>query len=78
MKLSIGLEIITVLGKDAIPAIDEPSFLTAPEAAGRMPDESLVIGLSIDGDHRAYATAFLSRHEIVNDVVGGRAVAVTW
>jgi hypothetical protein len=41
------------------------------------PDER-VIGLSINGDHRAYPLKLLSRHEIVNDTVGGTLVAVTW
>ena len=43
-----------------------------------MDDEDLVIGVSIEGEHKAYSTAFLSSHEIVNDVVGGTPVAVTW
>ena len=43
-----------------------------------MRPEELVIGLSINGDSRAYPINILSRHEIVNDVVGGKPVAVTW
>ena len=41
------------------------------------PDEH-VLGLSINGDHRAYSLRMLSSHEIVNDVVGGVPVAATW
>ena len=37
-----------------------------------------VLGLSVNGEHRAYPIPMLSRHEIVNDVVGGVPVAVTW
>lgn len=37
-----------------------------------------VLGVSINGDHRAYPLNMLSRHEIVNDTVGGVPVAVTW
>jgi len=37
-----------------------------------------VIGVEIGGEARAYGTAFLSGHEVVNDVVGGRPIAVTW
>ena len=33
---------------------------------------------SIEGDARAYSVPLLSRHEIVNDVVGGKPIAVTW
>jgi hypothetical protein len=40
--------------------------------------EDLMIGLAIDGDARAYSVAHLSDYEIVNDVVGGKSVAVTW
>lgn len=72
------LDIITVLPKDAIPAIDSPRFVSARKARGWMRPDELVIGLSINGDSRAYAINMLSRHEIVNDVVGGKPVAVTW
>ncbi len=75
---SRDFEIITVLPYDAIPAILTPEFLSASEAAGQMRPNELVIGLSINGDHRAYSIPQLSRHEIVNDVVGGKPVAVTW
>ena len=71
-------DIVTVLPKDAIPSIDYPYFVTADQAGDIMADQELVIGLSIDGDHRAYSVPHLSRHEIVNDVVGGVPVAVTW
>ena len=70
--------ILTSLGKDAIPSIDDPSFISVQEAVGQVSDQDIVIGLSINGDHRAYSVPFLSSHEIVNDVVGGKPVAVTW
>ena len=72
------LEIHTILPKDGIPSIDNPSFLNASEASEQMGGQDLVIGLSINGEHKAYSTAFLSSHEIVNDTVGGMPVAVTW
>ena len=72
------LEIITLLGFDAIPAILNPDFLTADEAESEMEPDEQVLGLSINGDNRAYSVRMLSRHEIVNDVVGGVPVAVTW
>ena len=71
-------EIITVLGFDAIPAILDPQFLTAAEAQEEYRPAEPVMGLSIEGDHRAYPIPFLSSHEIVNDVVGGVPLAVTW
>ena len=71
-------DIITVLGYDAIPAILNPEFAAAPEAEDWMAPSEQVIGVSINGDHRAYSIPLLSRHEIVNDTVGGKPVAVTW
>jgi len=73
----LDLDIITVLGKDGIPAILDPVFLTAQEAQIDMWDGEKVLGVSIDGDSKAYLLNMLSRHEIVNDSVGGKPVAVT-
>jgi hypothetical protein len=67
-----------LLEPEAIQAIDEPRFVPVEEAAGFMRPGERVIGLRIDGDSRAYPIAILSVHEIVNDVVGGEPVAVTW
>ena len=75
---TVNLEIITILGKDGIPAILDPQFVSGAEAAEQMVDSERVLGVSINGDHRAYPLNQLSRHEIVNDEVGGVPVAVTW
>ncbi len=75
---TLDLNIITVLGKDGIPAILDPTFLTAREAQPNMNDGERVLGVSINGENRAYPLSLLSRHEIVNDTVGGQPVAVTW
>ncbi len=72
------LEIVTLLGFDAIPAILNPDFVSAAEAEAWMEPDEQVLGLSINGDNRAYSIRMLSRHEIVNDEVGGVPVAVTW
>ena len=74
----LDLQIITILGKDGIPSIDNPRFLEREEADNQMLETERVIGVSINGDHRAYPLNLLSRHEIVNDTVGGVPVAVTW
>ena len=71
-------EIITLLGFDAIPAILAPEFVAPSEARQWMSPDERVIGLSVNGDHRAYSVPMLSRHEIVNDTVGGEPVAITW
>lgn len=77
-------EIVTLLPFDAIPAIFNPRFVTAEEASNpendrnRYRPEEKVLGIEINGDVRAYSVPMLSRHEVVNDVVGGVPVAVTW
>ena len=74
----VALRIITLLRKDAIPAILEPQFASPQSAEKHMTDTEQVIGVFINGDARAYPIEILSDHEIVNDVVGGEPIAVTW
>ena len=62
--------------KDGIPSIDDPEFVGLDEAD--LPDREPVIGLRIGDDIRAYPLRVLMWHEIVNDVVGGVPVAVTF
>ena len=73
-----GYEIIDVLPRDAIAAIFEPEFVSASEAEEFMQPYELVLGLTIEGDSRAYSLPYLNSHEIVSDEVGGKPVAVTW
>ncbi len=75
---TLDLKIITILGRDGIPAILEPVFATRAEGVAQMDPSERVMGVSINGDHRAYPLNLLSRHEIVNDTVGGKPIAVTW
>ena len=73
------LKIITLLPKDGIPAVFDPKFITAEQASeSQLRPGDQILGVSINGEHRAYGTAFLSNREIVNDTVGGRPIAVTW
>ena len=70
--------IISVLPQDAIPAISDPKFVPASTAATWMQRGEQVIGLEVGDEVKAYPINMLSRHEIVNDVVGGVPLAVTW
>jgi Protein of unknown function (DUF3179) len=71
--------IVSLLPKDAVPAIRDSTPLLVPAAAVRVVRESdPVLGVVIGEESRAYPIAFLSWHEIVNDVVGGVPVAATW
>ena len=73
-----SFRIISVLPRDAISAITRPRFVPASEAGQWMSEREQIIGLDIGGEVKAYPINVLSRHEIVNDVVGGKPVAVTW
>ncbi|PKB71869.1 MAG: hypothetical protein BZY87_03280 [SAR202 cluster bacterium Io17-Chloro-G6] len=75
---TLDLKIVTVLGRDGIPAILDPVFASRAEALAQMDPSERVLGVSINGDHRAYPLNLLSRHEVVNDTVGGIPIAVTW
>ncbi len=63
--------------KDGIPSIDDPIFVAVSEMTGLSPTEP-VVGLVVNGDARAYPLRILTWHEIVNDVVGGVPVMVTY
>ncbi len=76
MSNDIEYDIRQALPQDAIPAIKKPKFVSASKA-NINPSEP-VIGITINGDSRAYSVYLLNSHEIVNDVVGGKPVAVTW
>lgn len=71
-------QIVTLLPRDAIPAIDNPTFLSLEDADQVYSPDELVIGVEFEGEARAYSIPLLSRHEIVNDTVGGVKIAVTW
>lgn len=78
-RISIDLGEIRSGGppKDGIPSIDAPVFVPSADRATLAEDEP-VISVSINGDARAYPLQILIWHEIVNDVVGGIPVAVTY
>jgi hypothetical protein len=63
--------------RDGIPAIDRPRFLPAG-VAGDLKPEDRVLGLSLNGQAKAYPIAILNWHEIVNDHFGDTSVAVTY
>ena len=71
-------DLVSVLPPDAIPAILDPVLVSAEMASPELNPDERVIGLVINGDARAYPITILSAHEIVNDVVGGEPVAITW
>jgi Protein of unknown function (DUF3179) len=64
-------------GRDGIPALTDPAAVPAGEA-DFLRDDDIVIGLSVADQARAYPLKILNWHEVVNDRLGGQAVAVTY
>ncbi len=64
-------------GQDGIPALDSPQFVSA-ETADYLNDEDLVLGYINGDDIRAYPHRILDYHEIVNDLSGNDAFAITY
>ena len=63
--------------RDGIPSLDNPT-LVAAEKAGYLGGKDRVLGISIDGVAHAYPIRILNYHEIVNDIVGGTSVVITY
>ena len=80
------------IGKDRIQSIDDPLFVapddsrlldiaSSPYGRDALPktnDEIMVMGYVENDVARAYPTALLDHHELVNDTIGGKPVTVGW
>ena len=65
-----------LLFRDDIAPIYEPRFVSAETSPWT--EESLVIGVEIDGESKAYPVGFLNRREMVIDRLAGVPILVTW
>ncbi len=65
-----------VLPRDAIFPVYSPTFRSAESTEWLA--ETLVIGVELNGEAKAYPVNFLNRREMVNDWIGGSPVLVTW
>lgn len=63
--------------RGCIPALDEPA-VTDAEGGAWYPDGSLVFGVVVGGEARAYPKHIMEVHEMVNDTVGGRRLAIPY
>ena len=64
---------------DGIPPLENPGHAPADDPlADYLEDDERVIGVSINGEHRAYPLRILNAHELVNDVLGGEPLSLTW
>jgi hypothetical protein len=60
-----------------IPALDDPG-VTGASAGDWYPDGSLVFGVTVNGESRAYPKHIMEIHEMVNDGLGGRRLGIPY
>lgn len=64
-------------GKDGIPALEDPDMISK-DIATYLEESDLVVGFVHNGEARAYSHKVLDWHEIANDNVNGKHVAITY
>ncbi len=69
-------ELFAAAAPDSIPALTDPATVSA-DSSTLSPDD-IVIGVVQNGEARAYPLRIMWWHEIVNDVLGGVAMAITY
>lgn len=57
--------------------LDNPVFLTVEEAS-YLADDDLVLGLEWQGAARAYPIRMVTFHHVVNDIIGGTPLLITY
>ena len=62
---------------DGIPSIDNPRFADVSEVE-ELNEAEPVVAVSISGEARAYPIRILTRHELVNDTLGGVPVTISY
>lgn len=79
-KRSVNLDELMSGGppKDGIPALTAPKFVSVESAEKWLGEKEPVISIEIDGEARAYPLQILIWHEIINDEIKGKPIAVTF
>ena len=69
--LTVGAE------KEVIKSIDVPSF-TQASLLTELPEDDLVLALFFKGELRAYPHSVLYEHELINDVINGTPITISY
>ena len=79
VPLLVPAELVRAGGpvRDQIKAVDDPQFV-APEQATWVAADTPVLGVELNGEARAYPVHLMERHQIVNDVLSGVPIAVSY
>ncbi|MFQ6119316.1 MAG: DUF3179 domain-containing protein, partial [Methanosarcinales archaeon] len=64
--------------KDGIPSIDNPKYVTVEEADKWIQDNELVLAIIYKDVKRVYPLQIMVWHEIVNDVIAGDPILITY
>lgn len=64
--------------KDGIPSIDNPKFVSVSDADEWIQDDELVLAITYKGEKRVYPLQIMVWHEIVNDVIAGDPILITY
>ncbi len=65
------------LNLENFPDLEELQFVS-PEKVVGIPDRDSVLGVNIEGEQKAYPIRMLNYHVVLNDVCGGKEIAVVW
>ena len=63
--------------RGCIPALDDPVVTPATDGSW-YPDDSLIFGVEVNGEARAYPKNMMEIHEMVNDTLGGRRLGIPY
>ena len=63
--------------RGCIPALDDP-LVTDADGGDWLDDDSIVFGITVNGESRAYPKHQMETHEMVNDTLGGRRIGVPY
>lgn len=64
-------------GCNCIPAADNPEVSSADDATW-LQDDSIVFGIEVNGEYRAYPRRIMEVREMVNDTLGGRDLGIPY
>ena len=80
--------LVQLVPKDSIPAVFDPVMRPAEWADDLIPTERApepridpaqqMIGVSINGEHRAYPLRVMNAHELANDMLGGEPISLVY
>jgi hypothetical protein len=72
-----GSPMYRLIPRGWIAPVDKPRFVDASDADFMEPDEPVIV-VQHAGETRVYSTWYLDGHEVVNDTIGDKHLAVTW